>query len=96
MSKQNFEFLEALQLIAREKNIGVDILLDALADALVAAYKRMPNTAEEAVVTVDPDTGEIRSTGRISTRTATSLVSGTTLPTTSAASRRRRPSRAIR
>ncbi|MEY2566153.1 MAG: transcription termination/antitermination protein NusA [Actinomycetota bacterium] len=64
MSKQNFEFLEALQLIAREKNIGVDILLDALANALVAAYKRMPNAAEEAVVTVDPDTGEIKVYGQ--------------------------------
>ncbi|MBW3669492.1 MAG: transcription termination factor NusA [Actinobacteria bacterium] len=57
--KGNFEFLEALQLVAREKNISVEILLDALANALVAAYKRMPNAAEEAVVTIDPDTMEI-------------------------------------
>jgi len=60
----NFEFLEALQLIAREKGIGVDTLLDALANALVAAYKRRPDAAEEAVVTVDPDTGEIRVYGQ--------------------------------
>ncbi|HET9731626.1 MAG TPA: transcription termination factor NusA [Acidimicrobiales bacterium] len=64
MSKTNFEFLEALQLIAREKGISVDTLLDALANALVAAYKRMPNAAEEAVVTIDPDTGEIRVYGQ--------------------------------
>jgi N utilization substance protein A len=64
MSKTNFEFLEALQLIARDKGISVDTLLDALANALVAAYKRMPNAAEEAVVTVDPDTGEIRVYGQ--------------------------------
>ena len=57
--KGNFEFLEALQLVAREKNISVEVLLDALANALVAAYKRMPNAAEEAVVTIDPDTMEI-------------------------------------
>ena len=57
--KGNFEFLEALQLVAREKNISVEILLDALANALVAAYKRMPKAAEEAVVTIDPDTMEI-------------------------------------
>jgi N utilization substance protein A len=57
--KGNFEFLEALQLVAREKGITVDVLLDALANALVAAYKRMPNAAEEAVVTIDPDTMEI-------------------------------------
>jgi N utilization substance protein A len=57
--KGNFEFLEALQLVAREKGISVEVLLDALANALVAAYKRMPNAAEEAVVTIDPDTMEI-------------------------------------
>ncbi|MHB1446507.1 MAG: transcription termination factor NusA [Acidimicrobiales bacterium] len=64
MSKTNFEFLEALQLIARDKGISVDTLLDALANALVAAYKRLPDAAEEAVVTVDPDTGEIRVYGQ--------------------------------
>jgi N utilization substance protein A len=58
--KGNFEFLEALQLVAREKGISVEVLLDALANALVAAYKRMPEAAEEAVVTIDPDTMEIR------------------------------------
>src|SRR6201997_4627547 len=64
MSKTNFEFLEALQLIARDKGISVDTLLDALANALVAAYKRMPNAAEEAVVTIDPDNGDIRVYGQ--------------------------------
>src|SRR5438046_4922414 len=62
--KDNFEFFEALQMIAREKGIGVDVLLDALANALVAAYKRLPEAAEEAVVTVDPDTGEIKVYGQ--------------------------------
>jgi transcription termination/antitermination protein NusA len=62
--KDNFAFLEALQQIARDKGISVDTLLDALANALVAAYKRMPNAAEEAVVTVDPDSGEIRVYGQ--------------------------------
>jgi N utilization substance protein A len=62
--KGNFEFLEALQLIAREKAISVETLLDALANALVAAYKRMPTAAEEAVVTIDPETGEIKVYGQ--------------------------------
>ena len=62
--KDNFAFLEALQQIARDKGISVDTLLDALANALVAAYKRMPDAAEEAVVTVDPDSGEIRVYGQ--------------------------------
>jgi N utilization substance protein A len=62
--KDNFAFLEALQQIARDKGISVDTLLDALANALVAAYKRTPGAAEEAVVTVDPETGDIRVYGQ--------------------------------
>jgi N utilization substance protein A len=62
--KDQFAFLDALQQIAKDKGIGVDTLLDALANALVAAYKRLPDAAEEAVVTVDPETGEIRVYGQ--------------------------------
>src|ERR1700723_3464391 len=64
MSKTNFEFLDALGQIARDKGISVETLLDALATALVAAYKRRPDAAEEAVVTIDPDSGEIRVYGQ--------------------------------
>ncbi len=49
---------------ARDKGISVETLLDALANALVAAYKRRPDAAEEAVVTIDPDSGEIRVYGQ--------------------------------
>jgi len=56
--------LDALAQIARDKGISVDTLLDALANALVAAYKRRPEAAEEAVVTIDPDSGEIRVYGQ--------------------------------
>jgi transcription termination/antitermination protein NusA len=55
----NFELMEALQVIEREKGVSMDTLLDALANALVSAYKRLPNAAEEAVVTIDPDSGEM-------------------------------------
>ncbi|MBV8235801.1 MAG: transcription termination/antitermination protein NusA [Acidimicrobiia bacterium] len=51
--------MEALQVLEREKGVAMDTLLDALANALVSAYKRMPNAAEEAVVTIDPDSGEM-------------------------------------
>ena len=64
MSKTNYEFLDALGQIARDKGISVDTLLDALANGLVAAYKRRPDAAEEAVVTIDPDNGEIRVYGQ--------------------------------
>jgi N utilization substance protein A len=62
--KDSFAFLDALQQIAKDKGISVDTLLDALANALVAAYKRLPNAAEEAVVTIDPDSGDIRVYGQ--------------------------------
>ncbi|HWC10361.1 MAG TPA: transcription termination factor NusA, partial [Acidimicrobiales bacterium] len=55
----NFELMEALQVIEREKGVSIDTLLEALANALVSAYKRMPEAAEEAFVTIDPDTGEM-------------------------------------
>ena len=64
MASTNFEFLEALNHIAREKGIAVETLLDALANALVAAYKRTPKAAEEAFVTIDPESGEIRVYGQ--------------------------------
>jgi transcription termination/antitermination protein NusA len=55
----NFELMEALQVLEREKGITTETLLHALADALASAYKRLPDAAEEAEVTIDPDTGEI-------------------------------------
>ena len=58
--KDNLAFFEALQQIAKDKGISVDVLLDALANALVAAYRRMPGAAEEAVGTIEPDSGDIR------------------------------------
>ncbi|MCL4434001.1 MAG: transcription termination factor NusA [Actinobacteria bacterium] len=62
--KNNFEFMDALGQLARERGIPVDTLLEALANALVAAYKRRPGAAEEAVVTIDSETGEIKVYGQ--------------------------------
>jgi len=56
----NSEMMEALSTIEREKGISVETMLEALANALVTAYKRMPDAAEEALVEVDVETGEIR------------------------------------
>ncbi|MFZ4515209.1 MAG: transcription termination factor NusA [Acidimicrobiia bacterium] len=56
----NREMMEALENIEREKGISVEIMLEALANALVTAYKRMPDAAEEALVEIDVETGEIR------------------------------------
>src|SRR3954470_9844986 len=60
----NPEILDALQMLAADKGISVDTLLEALANALVSAYKRMPNAAEEAYVTIDADSFEIKVYGQ--------------------------------
>ncbi|NNN16557.1 MAG: transcription termination/antitermination protein NusA [Acidimicrobiaceae bacterium] len=59
MARNSQDLMEALSLISQEKGIAVDVLLQSLANALLAAYKRMPESAEEALVLIDPDTGEI-------------------------------------
>ena len=56
----NSEMMEALENIEREKGISIEIMLEALANALVTAYKRMPSAAEEALVEIDIETGEIK------------------------------------
>jgi N utilization substance protein A len=55
----NSEMMEALENIEREKGISIEIMLEALANALVTAYKRQPNAAEEALVEIDIETGDI-------------------------------------
>ncbi len=56
----NSEMMEALENLEREKGISRWDMLEALANALVTAYKRMPDSAEEALVEIDEETGEIR------------------------------------
>ena len=58
--KIDFQVMEALELLERERGVPVEMILDALANALVSAYKRSPGAAEEARVTIDPDAGDIR------------------------------------
>jgi len=55
----NSDMMEALYILEREKGISVEVMLEALANALVTAYKRMPDAAEEALVEIDIETGEI-------------------------------------
>jgi len=56
----NPDMMDALKLLAAEKGISVDVLLQALADALASAYKRMPGAADEAEVEIDVFTGDIK------------------------------------
>lgn len=51
--------MEAIEVLARERGVPVDAILDAFANALVAAYKRSPGAAEEARVTINPGSGDV-------------------------------------
>jgi transcription termination/antitermination protein NusA len=54
------EIIEAVVVLEREKGIDGEILLTALEDALLAAYKKTPNAATHAKVELDRETGDIR------------------------------------
>jgi N utilization substance protein A len=71
MSKTNFEFLDALGQIARDKGISVETLLDALANALVAAYKRRPDEDGEVIREWDDTPDDF---GRIAAQTAKQVI----------------------
>ena len=51
--------IEALEAIAREKNLSFETVLDAMEGALANAYKRTNAEAEEARVVIDRSTGEV-------------------------------------
>ena len=55
----NPDMLDALQALAVDKGITVDVLFAVLADALESAYKRLPNAYEYAWVAIDPDNVEM-------------------------------------
>ncbi|MGI9642505.1 MAG: transcription termination factor NusA, partial [Acidimicrobiia bacterium] len=55
----DYNLMDALEMLEREKGVPRDTILEALANALVSAYKRTPGAAEEARVTIDADSGEI-------------------------------------
>ncbi|WP_054949869.1 transcription termination factor NusA [Numidum massiliense] len=56
----NTEFIDALDELEKEKGIGKDILLDAIEQALISAYKRNFNSAQNARVDIDRATGKVR------------------------------------
>ncbi len=54
------EIVEALRVMEQEKGISFNVLLAALEDALLSAYKKTPDAVEHARVVIDPDDGQIR------------------------------------
>ncbi|MGE0488451.1 MAG: transcription termination factor NusA [Vulcanimicrobiota bacterium] len=55
----NSDFLSALRQIEKERNIPLDILLKAIEDALVAAYKRNFGANQNVIIEIDRHTGEL-------------------------------------
>ena len=47
------DMMEALEAMAADRGISTDVLLQLLANSLESAYKRMPDAADQAYVTVD-------------------------------------------
>src|SRR3954468_19685494 len=54
------EIIEAVKAIEREKGIEEDTLISALEDALLAAYKKSPDSSRHATVELDHETGDFR------------------------------------
>jgi N utilization substance protein A len=52
------EILDAIRGLAGEKGISADKLMEALEDALLSAYKKTPDAAKYARVTMDRDSGD--------------------------------------
>jgi N utilization substance protein A len=57
MTTNHAEMLDAMRALAELRGITVQVLFEALANALETAYKRMPGAFENSWVDIDPDTG---------------------------------------
>ncbi|KXO16694.1 transcription termination factor NusA [Clostridiales bacterium KA00134] len=55
----NQEFIHALEEIEKDKGISKDIIFDALESALVSSYKKNFKTAQNVLVQIDREMGEI-------------------------------------
>lgn len=56
----NADFIEALNAIEKERGINKEILIDAVENALISAYRRNYGTSNNVRAEVDRDTGEIQ------------------------------------
>ncbi|NBO84437.1 MAG: hypothetical protein EBV14_03695 [Actinobacteria bacterium] len=50
---------EAIRMIAADRGISVDALLQVLVEALATAYKKRPGSAEEVIVGLNPESMDI-------------------------------------
>lgn len=56
----NVEFMEALEQIAREKGITIEVLLETIEAALISAYRKNFGSAQNVRVSIDRLTGEVK------------------------------------
>lgn len=56
----NGDFIEALNEIEREKGISRDIIFDALESALISSYKKNFGSAQNVLVEMNRETGEVK------------------------------------
>ena len=54
------EIVDAIRALEQEKGIAADRLMDALADALLSAYRKTPGAARYARVDLDHETADFR------------------------------------
>lgn len=55
----NLDMAEAIRMLASDRGLSVDSLLQVLVEALATAYKKRPGAAEEVIVGINPETMEI-------------------------------------
>ncbi|HHT63364.1 MAG: transcription termination factor NusA [Bacillota bacterium] len=56
----NAEFMEALKELEKERNIAIDVLIEAIEAALISAYKKNFGSSQNVRVEINRNTGEIR------------------------------------
>ena len=55
----NLDMTEAIRMLAGDRGISVDSLLQVLVEALATAYKKRPGSAEEVIVGINPENMDI-------------------------------------
>ncbi len=55
----NMDMAEALRMLAADRGLTLDALLQVLVEALATAYKKRPGSADEVIVGVNPDNMDI-------------------------------------
>ena len=56
----NNEFLEAIEIIARDRGISREVLIETIESALVSAYKRNFGSSHNVSVNIDRESGDVR------------------------------------